>query len=49
MPIGKMCIRDSFSGLRFEGNGRIVYEYRVYYYSASGILLYINNENAGDV
>ena len=37
------------SGLRFEGNGRIVYEYRVYYYSASGILLYINNENAGDV
>ena len=39
----------TFSGLRFEGNGRIVYEYRVYYYSASGILLYINNENAGDV
>ena len=39
----------TFSGLRFEGNGRIVYEYRVYYYSASGILLYINNENASDV
>ena len=39
----------TFSALRFEGNGRIVYEYRVYYYSASGILLYINNENAGDV
>ena len=39
----------TFSGLRFEGNGRIVYEYRVYYYSASGILLYINNENAGDI
>ena len=39
----------TFSGLRFEGNGRIVYEYRIYYYSASGILLYINNENAGDV
>ena len=39
----------TFSDLRFEGNGRIVYEYRVYYYSASGILLYINNENAGDV
>ena len=39
----------TFSGLRFKGNGRIVYEYRVYYYSASGILLYINNENAGDV
>ena len=38
---------SAVSGLR--GNGRIVYEYRVYYYSASGILLYINNENAGDV
>ena len=39
----------TFSDLRFEGKGRIVYEYRVFYYSASGILLYINNENASDV
>lgn len=39
----------TLSGLRFEENGRVVYEYRVYYYSESGILLYINNENAGDV
>ena len=39
----------AFNSLRFEGNGRIVYEYRVFYSSESGILLYINNENANDV
>ena len=39
----------TFSDLRFEGKGRIVYEFCVFYYSASGILLYINNENASDV
>lgn len=39
----------TFSDLRFEGKGRIVYEYRVYYYSENGVLLYINNENAADV
>ena len=35
--------------LKYEGNGRMITEYPVYYYEYGGTSLYFNSENCGDV